>query len=75
MIGHLKQQYRLMRCFLKGHTRDQVNLVIAEAAWNFGKWMRDRRSLWLQLLSLLKNLCRPVLALSISRNRYSAPTR
>jgi len=66
VIGHLKHQYRLLRCFLKGHAGDQVNLMLAAAAWNFRKWMRQGLSFWLWILHRLKNLGRPVLIHSIS---------
>jgi IS5 family transposase len=50
VISHLKQQYRLARCFLKGFTGDQVNLLLAAAAWNLKKWLRAAAFFWLQLL-------------------------
>lgn len=34
VISHLKHQYRLVRCFLKGFVGDQINLLLAAAAWN-----------------------------------------
>ena len=40
LISHLKHQYRLMRCFLKGFGGDQINLLLAAAAWNLKKWLR-----------------------------------
>jgi IS5 family transposase len=40
VISHLKHQYRLVRCFLKGFVGDQINLLLAAAAWNLRKWMR-----------------------------------
>jgi len=40
VISHLKHQYRLARCFLKGFVGDQVNLLLAAAAWNLKKWLR-----------------------------------
>jgi transposase, IS5 family len=39
LIGHLKHDFRLLRCFLKGFIGDQINLFMAAAAWNFRKWM------------------------------------
>src|ERR1017187_6407027 len=39
VISHLKHQYRLGRCFLKGFVGDQVNLLLAAAAWNLKKWL------------------------------------
>jgi IS5 family transposase len=53
VISHLKHQYRLMRCFLKGFVGDQVNLLLAAAAWNLKKWLRAAAFFSLQLLRLL----------------------
>jgi len=53
VISHLKHQYRLARCFLKGFVGDQVNLLLAAAAWNLKKWLRAAALLWLQFLRLL----------------------
>ena len=40
VIGHLKSDHRLRRNFLKGFAGDQINLLMAAAAFNFKKWMR-----------------------------------
>ena len=53
VISHLKHQYRLARCFLKGFVGDQVNLLLAAAAWNLKKWLRAAALFCLQLLRLL----------------------
>jgi hypothetical protein len=53
VISHLKQQYRLARCFLKGFGGDQINLLLAAAAWNLRKWLRAAALFWLQLLRLM----------------------
>ena len=53
VISHLKHQYRLVRCFLKGFVGDQVNLLLAAAARNLKKWLRTTAFFWLQLLRLL----------------------
>src|ERR1035441_397098 len=37
VISHLKHQYRLIRCFLKGFIGDQLNLLLAAAAWKLRK--------------------------------------
>jgi IS5 family transposase len=39
LIGHLKQDHRLGRCFLKGVVGDQFNLLMAACAWNLKKWL------------------------------------
>lgn len=41
IIGHLKSDHRLKRNFLKGFSGDQINLLMAAAAFNFRKWMRE----------------------------------
>ena len=41
VIGHLKSDHRLNRNFFKGFTGDQINLLMAAAAFNFKKWMRE----------------------------------
>lgn len=40
VIGHLKNDFRLRRNFLKGLPGDQINLMMAAAAFNFRKWMK-----------------------------------
>lgn len=52
VISHLKHQYRLARCFLKGLVGDQVNLLLAAAAWNLKKWLRAVALFRLHLLRL-----------------------
>ena len=41
IIGHLKNDYRLARCYLKGFIGDQINLLMAATAWNMKKWMNN----------------------------------
>jgi IS5 family transposase len=53
VISHLKHQYRLMRCFLKGFVGDQLNLLLAAAAWNLKKWLRTAALFCLQLFGLI----------------------
>lgn len=55
VISHLKHQYRLMRCFLKGFVGDQMNLLLAAAAWNLKKWLRAAALFCLQLLRFIAN--------------------
>jgi IS5 family transposase len=40
VIGHLKSDHRLNRNYLKGFVGDQINALMAAAAFNFRKWMR-----------------------------------
>lgn len=53
VIGHLKSDHRLKRNFLKGFAGDQINLIMAAAAFNFKKWMREV-VFWLKKLKHLK---------------------
>ena len=39
IIGHLKSDFRLSRNFLKGIKGDEINLLMAAAAWNLKKWL------------------------------------
>jgi IS5 family transposase len=39
VIGHLKKDFRMMRCYLKGTIGDQINLLLAASAWNLKKWV------------------------------------
>jgi len=39
VIGHLKSDHRFNRNLLKGFSGDQMNLLMAAAAFNFKKWM------------------------------------
>jgi IS5 family transposase len=57
VISHLKHQYRLIRCFLKGFLGDQMNLLLAAAAWNLKKWLRTAALFWLQLFRLIAAHC------------------
>ena len=39
VIGHLKSDQRLSRNYLKGFIGDEINLLLAAAAFNLKKWM------------------------------------
>jgi transposase, IS5 family len=39
VIGHLKNDFRMARCFLKGALGASQNLMLAAAAWNLKKWI------------------------------------
>jgi transposase, IS5 family len=41
VIGHLKSDYRLGRNFLKGKVGDSINLMMAAAAFNFKKLLKQ----------------------------------
>ncbi len=39
VIGHIKSDHRLSRNYLKGFIGDEINLLLAAAAFNLKKWM------------------------------------
>ena len=41
-ISHLKQHFRMGKCYLKGESGDQINVILAAAAYNLRKWIRFR---------------------------------
>lgn len=41
VIGHLKHDHRMARCFLKGAKGAGLNLALAAAAWNLKKWVNE----------------------------------
>jgi IS5 family transposase len=53
IIGHLKQQYRLCRNYLKGIIGDAINVLLAAAAMNFKRvmnlWKTEANYCWLNI--------------------------
>ncbi len=39
IIGHLKSDFRLSRCLLKGKIGDEINVLMAACVWNLKKWL------------------------------------
>jgi len=56
IIGHLKNDHRMLRNYLKGRIGDSVNLFMACAAFNFRKFIR---LLYFLCLKLLGQVFRP----------------
>jgi IS5 family transposase len=55
IIGHLKSDYRMARNFLKGSIGDSLNVMLAAAAFNFNKLMKELGSSFAQIfLALVK---------------------
>lgn len=52
IIGHLKSDFGLRRTFLKGAVGDSIHLMMAAAAFNFRKWLKN---LFLALFSSFQN--------------------
>lgn len=59
IIGHLKQDHRVARNFLKGTIGDQINFVMAASAFNYKKLMKKLRAkaLWLYTPMNILSLC------------------
>ena len=57
VIGHLKQDYRLCRNYLKGITGDNINVILAAAAMNFKRvmnlWRTEAVKWWLLIYNYL----------------------
>ena len=60
MIGHLKNDYRLCRNYLKGILGDNMNLILAAAAMNFKRrmilWRTEAMRRWLLILKQLLDI-------------------
>ena len=59
VIGHLKNDHRMARCFLKGAEGAGQNLALAAAAWNLKKWINEllwALFLWLEQCSIKRDL-------------------
>lgn len=57
IIGHLKSDHRLARNFYKGVEGDNINVMLAAAAFNFKRMMRKwKSSFWLIFLRYLNQL-------------------
>jgi len=66
VIGHLKQDFRLSRNFLKGTQGDMVNVLLAAAAYNLTKWMRiESKKIFLFVLSKFSKISDFILSLKI----------
>lgn len=42
IIGHLKTDHRMAKCYLKGYLGSVSNAYLAAMAWNLKMWMRER---------------------------------
>ena len=62
VIGHLKQDYRLCRNYLKGIIGDNMNLILAAAAMNFKRrinlWRTEALIRWLLLYKYFIEVCK-----------------
>ena len=62
VIGHLKQDYRLCKNYLKGIIGDNMNLILAAAAMNFKRrmnlWRTEALIRWLLLCKYFIEVCK-----------------
>ena len=72
VIGHLKQDYRLQRNFLKGNIGDAINLMLSAAAMNFKRvinlWLTEAKYRFKFIYIVLINIYRIFLP------QYQKPT-
>jgi IS5 family transposase len=54
IIGHLKQDYRAAKNYLKGQTGDSINFMMAAAGFNFRKLMKKLKTTIFYLIFKLK---------------------
>ena len=54
IIGHLKQDYRVARNYLKGQTGDSINFMMAAAGFNFRKLMKKLKTSIVWIILKLK---------------------
>lgn len=55
VIGHLKSDHRMLRNYLKGSIGDDINILMAAAAFNYKKILRKLRFLFVFIKYRLKN--------------------
>jgi IS5 family transposase len=60
VIGHLKQDYRLIRNYLKGTVGDAINLLLSAAAMNFKRvmnlWLTEAKLCWQLICTIIANI-------------------
>lgn len=60
IIGHLKQDYRLIRNYLKGTAGDAINLMLSAAAMNFKRvinlWLTEANHGWQLICVIIANI-------------------
>jgi IS5 family transposase len=57
VIGHLKAEGHLGRCYLKGRAGDAANVILSAVGYNFRRILAWLRALWcLVLIALLQTI-------------------
>jgi len=55
IIGHLKSDHRMLRNYLKGSVGDDINILLAAAAFNYKKRLRQLKSIFVSFGLRAKN--------------------
>lgn len=74
IIGHLKEDHRMDRCYLKGYLGSIVNAYMAAAAWNFKMKMREL-SFWLFFRRLYRSFYQICLGMLFEGRKLSFKTQ
>jgi IS5 family transposase len=64
LISHLKHDHRMLRNYLSGSAGDQINTLLAAAAYNMKKWMRLKQEEILNLIFWL--FCRRLITAPVN---------
>ena len=65
VIGHLKSDHRLARCFLKQAMGAGLNLSLSAAAWNLKKWLKEVLFSLFRLLVIKQRISKDPLGLGM----------
>lgn len=68
LISHLKHDHRMIRNYLSGTAGDQINTLLAAAAYNMKKWMRLKRHEILDLI--FRWIYRRLILVQVNIQRY-----
>lgn len=56
VVGHMKNNGRLARCYLKGAVGNVINIVMIAAGHNLSKILNKHRLLWFKIMfNLIRN--------------------
>jgi IS5 family transposase len=69
VFSHVKQRFRMARNFLKGAMGDQINLLMAAAAFNFKKWMNKFAAFFVCLFDFICKLVLQVMKVGLGVER------
>ena len=67
LISHLKHDHRMIRNYLNGTVGDQINTLLAAAAYYMKKWMRLKQQEILNLI--LRWICKGLILAPVNIQR------